>query len=730
MHLQSIVLDATSTASATLQRLARYGLWKDPSRAEVRDRLAILAAGRHISLDEAATRLARDPGEYGVAIRRQWLANVLWYAFSAAEVLDRCTAADPDAPLMAVLDLHETDNVPCVDVQAEAPPTRSVLVDGAVPVAVILERPRDISGHDDSHALEGALPRARPGVVMRGGTRGGFSDTRAARSLGATTVLAWPRLDAPQYVPATVPFDVVVGLAATQQTGVSGGRITLLAPVGQDTIDVSVELIADGLDAPLGWSHVLSVPVADPTSTHVTFTLTPRAPAGPEPFVLTMLEVRYVVDGAICGAASRPLVIGPAQMSSLPAGPALGTPWLAQPIRASVVTLAPDPHAPDLTIELVRPRGNASVGNYVCRLLSPHAIHADRGPHQVDIGQDAKTFAQAIVDEARQYGNDPLIDPWLRGTADLVARVLPEAAFRALAEVSVLVAPAPPAVLIVSADPYVPWELALVDPPLDPTRPPYLGAQALVGRWISESGMTPGDATPRARQEKPPPRPLATIPVKHMAVMAGLYKPASGLTRLPSAELEATELTRTHKAIPLPATSEALIALLNARLARDFEEVAPNAVHFAGHGTFDVSKPDASRIYLSNGKPMSSIVFRSAKYGEEYGVDRQPFIFLNACMAGIGGEVLGDAGGFPGHCLRGGFGAILSALWEVDDGVAGEIATEFWARALPMHGGRPEPVAAVLRDLRARYGDGTDPLSTYLAYVYYGHPRLTLQPQA
>jgi hypothetical protein len=97
-------------------------------------------------------------------------------------------------------------------------------------------------------------------------------------------------------------------------------------------------------------------------------------------------------------------------------------------------------------------------------------------------------------------------------------------------------------------------------------------------------------------------------------------------------------------------------------------------------------------------------------------------------MIGIGEELLGDMGGFPGNCLRGGFGALLGALWEVDDSLARHIAQEFWARALP-DGDGAEPIGEILRDLRKRFApdDAQAPLATYLAYVFYGHPRLTLQ---
>jgi CHAT domain-containing protein len=222
---------------------------------------------------------------------------------------------------------------------------------------------------------------------------------------------------------------------------------------------------------------------------------------------------------------------------------------------------------------------------------------------------------------------------------------------------------------------------------------------------------------------KPPVNPPGKIPVRHMAVMAGMYRMQSGLKSLPEAEKEATELVQEYDAVTLAASSQALLQLLEARLEHKFQQIGgPGAVHFAGHGDFDPAIPDSSVMLLSDGKPLSSDFFRSANYGG----DRQPLIFLNACMIGIGGELLGDMGGFPGNCLKGGFGGVLGALWEVNDAVAHDVALEFWRRALPPAGAKAEPVATILRDLRAKYS-ATAPVPTYLAYVYYGHPRLTLQ---
>jgi CHAT domain-containing protein len=175
----------------------------------------------------------------------------------------------------------------------------------------------------------------------------------------------------------------------------------------------------------------------------------------------------------------------------------------------------------------------------------------------------------------------------------------------------------------------------------------------------------------------------------------------------------------------MKATQRSLGQLLNAKVFDDTGRIDIDAVHFAGHGDFDPSRPDGSALFLEDGVPLRSMLFRAAKYGG----DRQPLMFLNACMLGIGGELLGDMAGFPGNSLRGGFGGVLGALWEVDDVIAHDLALEFWQRVLPASGAPGEPVGAVLRDLRSKSIPvaGELPPATYLAYVFYGHPRLTLE---
>jgi len=730
MLRESIVLDAAMSISSVRARLARYGLWLDTQQPEAHAWIAETAKRFSVRFDDTARRLSRDPSGFGAAIRRQWYANVLWYSRSVDDVLRACARAAPGDTLLDVLGLHEHDSRPPLPVPTpwHLPEQEGVEISGSTPGAM------SVRGDPATSSVPSAPPSSGFDIGAVRSIPRGPTATKPPTPSPAADIRAWPRLDAPDYSPAHAPFDVVVGLSAEQQAHVLGSQIRIAVPAGATSVDVTVELITDGVEAPDGWTRVLHIDPAAPTAAHVIIRLVGRDPEGPEPVHLTMLEVRYIFAGAICGTASRPLVIGQASDLAMPAQAGLGMPWLAQPATVAALVFTSEDTVADLTIEIAKPDRNDANGRYVCRLTSPHDIPIDAGPHDIDLGDDAKTFAKSsVIEPVRQYAGDAIIENALSAIGDLVAEKLPSAAFDALREVAKRVAPAPPAVLIVSADPYVPWELARLQPPLDATRPPYLGAQTLLGRWLrcgAGPSLSPAGsaASTVIRLEKPPAQPPAAISVHDMAVMAGLYKAESGLKRLPAAENEAATLVQNYDAVPLAASTQALKQLLDKTLEHGFKRIGgAGAVHFAGHGEFDPSRPDAAVLFLSDGNPLSSLLFRSAQYGGE----QQPILFLNACMIGIGGTLLGDMGGFPGNCLRGGFGGVLGALWEVDDVVAAQIALEFWRRALPVDGAEGEPVAAILRDLRAKYSGGTTniPVPTYLAYVYYGHPRLKLQRQ-
>ena len=734
-----VALDATMSASEVIARLARQGYWLDSAHPAVRSVIEESARRLKLPVDEVEQKLARPFSIVGAAIRRQWYANILWYAYPLYFVMDACHRSSPEQTLHLALNLQETNSTPPIDVPpaGEVPHREGVIVDGDTAVAVSLNAtldsaataPGDLSWVgiddtvdspamlDDDDDASGELFSLPPTRLRRVRAP---APAAAARPLD---VRAWPRIEAPSYMPARNPFAVTVGLALSQQLGVGGGELIFHPPAGSRNIDVEVTLVADGLDAPDGWSKTMSVGVDKPALAEVSFRLIGRDPSGPEPVQLVTLEVRYSYGGSVCGTASRPLVIGQSHAPTCDLPEVHGTRWLAQPTTTSSLAVQADPDVADLTIEIFKPDGNPAKGSYTCRLYSPHTLACMLGPFLIELDDDAQSFAKAIVHQVRTYASSPAVDNLLESHGRLIADKLGAGVITALREVAARVAPATPAVLLVSAEPYVPWELAFIDPPLDAKRPKYLGAQVILGRWLRDRGGSP--QTPGAL-ERPPLQPPSRIEVKHMAVMAGMYKAESGLRRLPEAEAEATTLQTTYDAVPLAASLQAVKQLLDARLEYKFESIGGvDSIHFAGHGDYDASNPDSAVLFLSDGMPLFASLFRSAKYGGR----QSPMFFLNACMAGIGDELLGDMGGFPGNCLKGGFGGVLGALWEVDDAVAHRLAIEFWQRALPLGGARAESVGEILRDLRAKYvpDPATAPATTYLAYVYYGHPRLTLQ---
>lgn len=713
----AISLDAEMTAGAVIERLAANGFWVAADHPGVQPRLALLAGRAQLSVDEVAQKLARNADSYGAAIRRQWGARVLWYVRELREVLERCANAPAQLSLLDVMQLHETDASPTLSLQVgnSIIVPNGVLLDDQGPVAVSLTTDAPMP----PPFVSAAIPRLESERTTRSAA------SRGDEQPPPTEVPAWPRIDAPDFTPALLPFNVVVGFGAAPQIGVSGTQVVLRAAAGVSKIDVTIELsTAPGIQSLDGWSRTMTVNLSDVASASVQFTLVGDERMDAWHPLLSMLELRYLVDGTVCGTASKPIIILHSRDTAPPMQDARGQSW-SEPPTAVPILLAADEQAPDLTIEISKPDRNAASGQYMCQLFSPHMLVTQRGPFPMDLGQDAKTFAGAIVEEVRLFAKSPLLDMTLESIGRLVAQRLPTAAFDALREVAAKVFPAVPAVLIVSAEPYVPWELAWVEPPLDAALPGYLGCQALVGRWLRDSDAA-ASAPDGAQAPRPATHPIAKLAVRHMAVMAAWYQTQSGLRRLPMAEAEATSIVSEHGALALAATAQSMRQFLGASLENGFERIGGvEAAHFAGHGDFDATRPDASSLFLGDGTPMRSNQFRAARYGGA----QQPLLFLNACMLGIGGELLGDMGGFPGNSLRGGFGGVLGALWEVDDDVARDVALEFWHRALPPAPAKGESVGVILRDLRSRFisAAGALPVPTYLAYVYYGHPRLTLE---
>ena len=241
----------------------------------------------------------------------------------------------------------------------------------------------------------------------------------------------------------------------------------------------------------------------------------------------------------------------------------------------------------------------------------------------------------------------------------------------------------------------MPWELALVEPPLDANLPPFLSAQATVGRWV-------------LGQRRPPLPPPMTLTVRGLAAVSGVYE-LPGWQRLVAAEAEAADLVSVHHAAAVTANTADVLDLLRGAPAAD-------VIHFAVHGSYDAA-PGGDGLILVDGSTLDPIVVLGTP------LHGRPFVFLNACQVGQGDQLLGDQAGLAAAFLSAGASAVIAPLWSIDDELARQLAARFYERAL-----RGDPPAEIMRSERAAFLD--DPAtvsSTYMAYQFFGHPGLRLE---
>jgi hypothetical protein len=242
--------------------------------------------------------------------------------------------------------------------------------------------------------------------------------------------------------------------------------------------------------------------------------------------------------------------------------------------------------------------------------------------------------------------------------------------------------------IVVSNDPWIPWEL-LKFPGDGREHAPFLSEAFALTRWI------PGDA------------PTATFPLRRMAVVR------SARARLERSKKERDDLlgraeSGRRRIDEIPAEYEPLT-----------DEMAGghrDGWHFIGHG--DTSRYGAEwwQILLDDWElTPEDLSEEVAQLGSAH-----PLVFLNACHTGGNAPGLVGLGGWAARFLEVGAGAFLGPQWAVRDEVAVEFAREFYDRFL---GGAPlgHAVRAARLALRRRFPG--DP--AWLAYTLYGHPLAT-----
>ncbi|HYW06313.1 MAG TPA: CHAT domain-containing protein [Longimicrobium sp.] len=497
---------------------------------------------------------------------------------------------------------------------------------------------------------------------------------------------AYALLDAPETVVAEADFAVTAGLAAVQSSGVIGDRVRLPASTAYPYV-LALQLVAEGFELADGgvWRREV-IATADAPYPSTVFHL--RAPAQAEAVRARALRVIYSVGGQTVGFAVRPVatVRTPADQPAPPPNPP----------PAMDVGAPTGPVAADLTIHIMR--DDEVRERLLWTVESPHAgvARMPDGGREVacDIGGQPREFARQLVQQVNEQQEKKTlksVQALMRGIGKTIANKIPQPVWDAI-HAAAVAAGGPPSILILSEEPHVPWELAAVpEPLLVPGAPPFLGAQANVGRWIL------GDRTP-------PIQPPQHLSVAKMAVVWGVYD-GSRWGRLESAEAEATALRDVYGAASVDATLDPVLDCLTGTPAAE-------ALHFAIHGIYNPGGIQDGLV-LTDGETISDTHVRGGSLAA------RPLVFLNACQVGSGKEVLGDYAGMASAFLDARASAVIAPLWSVKDTVAKDISLAFYGEVFA-----GQRVADVLRRQRARYD--THGSATYLAYQFFGHPELRI----
>jgi CHAT domain len=252
-------------------------------------------------------------------------------------------------------------------------------------------------------------------------------------------------------------------------------------------------------------------------------------------------------------------------------------------------------------------------------------------------------------------------------------------------------------ILVISEEPYIPWELMVPQRRLPngtfETRPA-LGVEFCVGRWITDKYVSPPQK----------------IGFPQVYVVAPDY-PVGRQLKYSAAEVE----TIKECFGSVEQISPALVKNIDDSLAKKGAAL----LHFVCHGKAAIPQTisleqDQEQLSCWDIKALNGFLssFEKAK----------TFVFLNACEVGRAAPELVGIGGFGNSFASIGASGVVAPLWSVDDEIAHRVADLFYNRVIT----RPTiPFSDILRDIRAKaYAENGE--DTWAAYCFYGDPMAAL----
>ncbi|MGH8826711.1 MAG: hypothetical protein ACRDVZ_03725, partial [Jiangellaceae bacterium] len=359
------------------------------------------------------------------------------------------------------------------------------------------------------------------------------------------------RLSCPSAVVVGAEFTLEVGLAERPTRGVTAQPLMLPDRV---VYTLTVQMVVDGFTLRQGERSTVQLAV-EPHAPYPTSGLHLTAVSSPGLDPIRSILAVFSVDGHTVAGATRAVEVVDTR-DDLPrdAGRA--------PATGVDTALSVPAQAADLTITISK--GDDIEGRKLLwSFQSPHpSVPGSAMPIECTLGSRPEEFARGLMRAAGRVKGESL-SRLIAGKAKRIGDLVPAEVHRAV-RVAAAAVGGPPSVLLLSADPYVPWELARIDPPWLPDAPAILGAQAVVGRWALR---TPGPTSE-------PPR---TVSMHTMAVVRGSYEGVVGFKRLVHAEQEADDLTTLYGAALVDADEQRFFACLDG-------EPPAEVLHFAMHG--------------------------------------------------------------------------------------------------------------------------------------------------
>lgn len=369
-----------------------------------------------------------------------------------------------------------------------------------------------------------------------------------------------------------------------------------------------------------------------------------------------------------------------------------------KPPEPTPIEIRPNDRPVDLTVQITKSGNGLTYDVEVTSPLLPALVNGTRGPWPL---ADAAKWVTQCFSEFTASGLTPIsryerLGGGGRELFDGAPEIFKQAFWNLVSQPEI--ATKLKSILILSDEPYVPWELMIpTDGPPGLREFGMLGMEFVIGRWIRGNGQAPSQQLNLGRS----------------LVVAPTYA-NNGSLKLKMADDEVRRILETIPGTPLRPVGQEI-------LRTQFPNVAANLVHFICHGKSGADTPQA--LTLDDGR-LSTRQLRGMDAARQFFGKQTPFVFLNACEVGRTQAALTGTDGFAPLFIRLGASAVIAPLWAIDDTVAHTIATEFYNRLQAQKSIRP---AEVLGELRARAFNGdTKGIDSYAAYCFYGDPLATI----